>query len=125
MDERIEVIKYLESLFKTVVPETFYQKNKKKKIIYPYQTFTLTGEPTRKNGKGFYIDINLFDDNKIGDVPIEKALSKMIESFEDFYQLTNLFLIQLEYRNDNPIPTGSDSLLRKELQLYAKIDWRK
>lgn len=125
MAERIEEIKYFESLFQSVIPETYYQRNKSKKIKYPYQTFTLTGEPLRTNGKGFYIDINLFDDNKKGEVRIEKALSHMIEAFENYYELTDKFLVQIEYRNDNAIPTGSDSLLRRDLQLYARIDWRK
>lgn len=125
MSERIDTINYLRDLFQRVFPETHYLKNKSKKVKYPYQTFSLTGEPTRKNGKGFYIDINIFDDNKNSDVAIENALSVMIESFDDFRQFTDKFLIQIEYRSDNPIPTGSDTLLRRELQLYAKIDWRK
>lgn len=125
MSERIDIINYLKRTFKAVVSETHYLKNKSKKVNYPYQTFSLTGEPTRTNGKGFYIDVSIFDDGKNSDVDIEKALSSMIEAFEDYHDLTDSFLIQIDYRNDNAIPTGSDSLLRRELQLYVKIDWRK
>lgn len=127
MSERITVINYLTELFSTVVPESHYLKNKTKKPKYPYMTFSLTGEPIRFRGQGFYIDIDFFDDNK-SDVPIEKTLSAMVEKFngqDPFYQMTADFLIQIEYSNDNPVPTSSDTLQRRNLQLYAKIDWRK
>ena len=127
MSQRIDVINYLTGLFSVIVPETHYLKNKNKTVVYPYQTFSLTGEPTTFTGQGFYIDVDIFD-NSTNDVPIEKTLSKMIEQFNQdggFHQLTDKFLVQIEYRNDNPIPTGSDTLQRRALQLYAKIDWRK
>lgn len=127
MSQRIDVINYLRELLSGIVPETHYLKNKKKTVIYPYQTFSLTGEPTRFTGQGFYIDVDIFDNNATSDVPIEKALSAMVEKFnqaEPFYEMTEKFLIQIEYRNDNPIPTGSDTLKRRTIQLYAKIDWR-
>lgn len=128
MSERIEVINYLRELFTTLVPETYHLRNTKKKPIYPYQTFSLTGEPIRFRGQGFYIDIDIFDDNGKSDVAIEKTLSTMIEKFNDkesFFELTKNFLIQIEYSNDNSIPTGSDTLQRRSLQLYTRIDWRK
>lgn len=127
MSQRIDVINYLRELLSGIVPETHYLKNKKKTVIYPYQTFSLTGEPTRFTGQGFYIDVDIFDNNTTSDVPIEKALSAMAEKFnqaEPFYEMTDKFLAQIEYRNDNPIPTGSDTLQRRTIQLYAKIDWR-
>lgn len=126
MSQRIDVINYLTGLFSTLVPESHYLKNKKKTVIYPYLTFSLTGEPTHFNGQGFYVDVDLFDNNT-SDVPIEKAVSSMIEKFNQvggFHQSTDKFLVRIEYRNDSPIPTGSDTLRRRTLQLYAKFDWR-
>lgn len=127
MSQRIEVINYLTGLFKTIVPETHYTRNNNKTVVYPYQTFTLTGEPIRFQGQGFYIDIDLFDNSK-SDVGIEKALSAMVEAFngqEPFNQLTDSFLIQISYNSDDFVPTGSDMLKRRNLRLYAKFDWRK
>ena len=127
MSQRIEVINYLTGLFSTIVPETHYTRNNKKTVVYPYQTFTLTGEPIRFQGQGFYIDIDLFDNSK-SDVGIEKALSAMVEAFngqEPFNQLTDSFLIQISYNSDDFVPTGSDTLKRRNLRLYAKFDWRK
>lgn len=127
MNERIKVINYLTELFSTIVPESHYLKNKTKKPKYPYLTFSLTGEPIRFQGQGFYVDIDFFDNDK-SDVSIEKALSAMIEKFNSqypFHQMTDDFLIQIDYSNDNPVPTSSDTLQRRNLQLYAKIDWRK
>ena len=127
MSQRIEVINYLTGLFKTIVPETHYTRNNNKTVVYPYQTFTLTGEPIRFQGQCFYIDIDLFDNSK-SDVGIEKALSAMVEAFngqEPFNQLTDSFLIQISYNSDDFVPTGSDTLKRRNLRLYAKFDWRK
>ena len=128
MNDRIKVINYLEELFQEGNPESYYLKNTQNKVIYPYQTFSLTGEPIRFTGQGFYIDVDIFDNNKSSDVDLLKAVSAMIEKFPDrepFHQLTDEFLVQIEYRNDNPIPTGSDTLQRHTIQLYCKIDWRK
>lgn len=125
MGQRIDVINYLTGLFSGIVPETHYLKNKNKTVVYPYQTFSLTGEPTHFAGQGFYIDIDLFDNNK-SDVAIEKALSAMMEAFnnEPFYQVTDKFLVQIQYDADNDVPTGSDTLQRRNIRLYAKFDWR-
>lgn len=128
MQQKIEVINYLRNLFLEIIPETHYIRNKKKTVIYPYQTFSLSGEPIRFTGQGFYIDVDIFDNNVNSDVAIEKALSDMVEKFngsEPFYQMADHFLVQIEYRTDNVIPTGSDTLQRRSLQLYAKFDWRK
>ncbi|MGG5372861.1 hypothetical protein [Enterococcus sp. AZ196] len=128
MSERIKVINYLESLFRQAIPESYYMKNRKKKVVYPYMTFTLSGEPIRFTGQGFYIDMDVFDDKKNSDVDLLKAVSAILEKFPDhepFNQLTDDFLVQINYQNDSGIPTGSDTLQRHTLQLYAKIDWRK
>lgn len=128
MSQRIEVINYIRELFQSIVPESHYLRNKNKKVVYPYQTFSLTGEPVRFQGQGFYIDIDLFSNGGNSDVAIEKDLSKMVEKFngrDPFHELTDHFLVQIEYRNDNSVPTGSDTLQRRNIQLYAKFDWRK
>lgn len=128
MSQRIEVINYIRELFQSIVPESYYLRNKKKEVEYPYQTFSLTGEPVRFQGQGFYIDIDLFSNGGNSDVAIEQSLSAMIEKFnsrDPFHELTDYFLVQIEYRNDNSVPTGSDTLQRRNIQLYAKFDWRK
>jgi len=128
MSERIKVINYLESLFRELIPESFYMRNRRKEVKYPYMTFALSGEPIRFQGQGFYIDMDIFDDNKSSDVDLLKAVSVVTEKFQDgqpFNQLTDDFLVQIEYRSDTGIPTGSDTLQRHTLQLYIKIDWRK
>lgn len=128
MSERIKVINYLESLFRELIPESYYMRNRKKEVKYPYMTFTLSGEPIRFQGQGFYIDMDIFDNNKSSDVDLLNAVSAITEKFPDrrlFNQLTDDFLAQIEYRSDTGIPTGSDTLQRHTLQLYIKIDWRK
>lgn len=128
MSDRIKVINYLESLFREIIPESYYMRNRKKEVTYPYMTFALSGEPIRFQGQGFYVDLDIFDNNKSSDVDLLKAVSAVREKFPDrqpFNQMTDDFLVQIEYRSDNGIPTGSDTLQRHTLQLYTKIDWRK
>ena len=50
----------------------------------------------------------------------------MMEAFnnEPFYQVTDKFLVQIQYDADNDVPTGSDTLQRRNIRLYAKFDWR-
>lgn len=128
MSDRIKVVNYLESLFRTVIPASYYMRNREKEVVYPYMTFALSGEPIRFQGQGFYIDCDFFDDNKKSDVDLLKAVSAMAEKFPDrdpFHEMTKNFLVQIECRSDTGIPTGSDTLQRHTMQLYVKIDWRK
>ena len=59
----IEFVKELTSQFRLVTSESFHEKNRKKKVVYPYLTFDFDSEAIERNVDGFYIDVDIFDNN--------------------------------------------------------------
>lgn len=122
----IDLISELTTAFRTVVPESFYLKNNKEKVIYPYLTFSYTGEPLAKNIKGFYLDVDIFDDKGKDNERIEQAMSQLVDFVDDDDNriMTDELFIRFDYIKPNPIPTNSDTLQRRYAQIYVRADWR-
>ncbi|MCH4167683.1 MAG: hypothetical protein LKF42_00390 [Streptococcaceae bacterium] len=122
----IELIVELTKAFRSVIPESFYLKNNKETVIYPYLTFTYTGEPLGKNTKGFYLDIDIFDDKGKNNERIEQAMSDLVDFVDDDENriMTDELFIRFDSIKPNPIPTNSDILQRRYAQVYVRSDWR-
>ena len=120
----ILLIKALTEQFKEILKESHYLNNNSVEVRNPYLTFSISGEPLRFKQDGFYIDVDVFDNQAPNDVRIETVVQNVKEHFENKHVLTEQFLLQFEFRISNHIPTGSDTLQRRNLQLYVKVDWR-
>lgn len=122
-----EVIAELWEAFKRVVPESHYIRNRDEEVTYPYLTFTYTGEPVNKNTKGFYLDVDIFDNLGGDDERIEKTLSEFIDFVDDDKNriLSDELFIRFDSIKTNPIDTGSEKLQRRYAQVYCRVDWRK
>lgn len=122
----IDLIVELTTAFGSVVPESFYLKNYKETVVYPYLTFSYTGEPLAKNTKGFYLDVDIFDDQGKNNERIEQVLSELVDFVDndDNRILTDELFIRFDYIKPNPVPTNSDTLQRRYAQIYVRSDWR-
>lgn len=123
----IKTIAELTNAFKSVIPESFYKKNTKREVVYPYLTYSYTLEPLRQNAKGMYLDVNIFDDQGNNNERIEQAVGDLIDFVDDKSNLifTDDLIIQFDSIQINDIPTGSDVLQRRAGQIYIRVDWRK
>lgn len=114
--------------FKAVLPEVFYLNNPQKKVVYPYMTFSYTGEPQDwKQQKGYYLDCDVFDNEGKNNQRIEEIIGKL-DAFidnDDSKIMTDDFFIRFDSIRPNNIPTGSDTLQRRYAQIYVRVDWRK
>lgn len=121
-----ELIAELTRAFKTVLPEVYYLNNHKKKVDYPYMTFSYTGEPLGTNQQGFYLDCDIFDDKGKNNEQIEKIVGRLQEFINDDENriLNECFFIRFDSIRPNNIPTGSDTLQRRYAQIYLRVDWR-
>lgn len=120
-----KLIVALTNLLKRKLSESYYRVNTRDKVIYPYLTFTLSGEPLRTHANGFYVDVDLFDNNGNDDERMETVVFELMQEFANYHQSYRDFLLQIEFRQSTLIPTGSDTLQRRNMQFYCKIDWRK
>ena len=113
----------LTAQFREVLPESYHDKNRSAAVTYPYLTFDFSSEAIERNIDGFYIDIDIFDNNSsYYDVfQVEQALK---DHFKDNKQLTDDVFIRFNFLRSNKIPTGDDTIKRRNLQFYCKVDWR-
>lgn len=120
----IEFLKELTSQFKEVTPESFHEKNRKTTVVYPYLTFDFDTEAIERNVDGFYIDVDIFDNNSsyINVFTLEDTLK---DHFKDNTKLTDDLFIRFNFLRSNKVSTGDEKIKRRSLQFYCKTDWRK
>ena len=119
----IEFLKELTTEFKSVTPESYHEKNRSKTVTYPYLTFDFDAESLERNIDGFYIDVDIFD-NGSSYLRIFQTEETLRAHFKDFKRLTDELFIRFNYLGENKIPTGDDTIKRRNMRFYCKVDWR-
>jgi len=122
-DPLIEFVQELTSQFRQVTTESFHDRNTKKHVIYPYLTYDFDSEAIERNVDGFYIDVDLFDENS-SYTNLFQLESDLKMHFKDNMKLTDDLFIRFNFLRSNNIPTGDEIIKRRNLQFYCKVDWR-
>ena len=119
----IKLLSRLYQEFGKVTPNRHLIINKSDPVTYPYLTYSLDDEYIERNVDGFYIDVDIFDKSEsyIDVFVMEDALKS---HFKDLNVLTSDFLLRFSYQRANTIDTQDDLLIRRNMQLYCKVDWR-
>lgn len=119
----IEFLKELTSQFRLVTAESFHERNRKATVVYPYLTFDFDSEAIERNVDGFYVDVDIFDNNAsyLNVIQLEDDLKA---HFKDNRKLTDDMFIRFNFLRSTKVPTGDDMIKRRNLQFYCKIDWR-
>ena len=120
----IEFVKELTSQFRLVTSESFHEKNRKKKVVYPYLTFDFDSEAIERNVDGFYIDVDIFDNNS-SYMNVFQLENDLKAHFKDNKKLTDDLYIRFNFLRSMKVPTGDDNIKRRNLQFYCKVEWRK
>ena len=119
----IDLLKELTTQIRLVTSESFHEMNRKATVTYPYLTFDFDSEAIERNVDGFYIDVDIFDNNSsyMRVFELEEALK---EHFKDNRLLTDEVFVRFNFLRSNKIPTGDDLIKRRNMQFYCKVDWR-
>ena len=120
----IEFVKELTSQFREVTSESFHEKNRKAKVVYPYLTFDFDSEAIERNVDGFYVDVDIFDNNS-SYMNVFQLEGDLKAHFKDNKKLTDDLYIRFNFLRSTKVPTGDDNIKRRNLQFYCKVDWRK
>ena len=120
----INFLEELTSQFKQVTSESFHEKNRRKEVVYPYLTFDFDSEPIERNIEGFYIDVDIFDNNS-SYKKVFQLEDELKAHFKDNKKITDDLYIRFNFSNSMKVPTGDDLIKRRNLQFYCKVDWRK
>ena len=119
----ITFLKELTNQFKAVLVESHFERNRKKEVIYPYLTFDFDSEYLDDHVEGFYIDVDIFD-NDSSYVRIFQIEDSLKQHFYRNRKLTNDLFIRFNFLRSTKIPTGDDVIKWRNLQFYCKLDWR-
>jgi len=118
-----EFIRELVKILQDVNPETFFEINTRKEIIYPYATFDFDSEPIRRNQDGFFLDIDLFDkSNSFLNLLVLEDKFKTALCYKRV--LTSELNLTFSFQGSNKIPTNEELLKRKNIRFYIAVDWR-
>ena len=113
----------LTNQFRLVLPESYHDKNRSASVLYPYLTYNFDSEALERNIEGFYIDVDIFENNAsyVDIFQVEDALK---DHFKDNRKLTDDLFIRFNFLRSTKVVTGDDNIKRRNMQFYCKVDWR-
>ena len=119
----ITFLSELTNQFRLVLPESYHDKNRSASVLYPYLTYNFDSEALERNIEGFYIDVDIFDNNAsyVDIFQVEDALK---DQFKDNRKLTDDLFIRFNFLRSTKVVTGDDNIKRRNMQFYCKVDWR-
>lgn len=120
----ITFLKTLNELMTSAISEAYLITNPSKKIKYPYATYSYESSEIERFSDEFTIDVDVFDDQGKTQARIEQTCHEIKQKLHYKEMLADEFLIRVFYVRHNPIPTGSDTLQRRNMQFQIKVDWR-
>jgi len=120
----LEFLAELTKQLREVTPESYHLRNDSKKVKYPYLTFDLDGEEVDLHTDGFEIELSIFDHASSFEA-IFRLEEQLKSHFRELRTMTDDMFIIWEYVRSNTIPTGDETIKRRNVSIYARITWRK
>ncbi len=118
------VIKEILKQLKEVHSESYYLMNSKKTVVYPYLVFSTSLTNIDRNADGCYLDIDIFDNKGFNQSDIETMAQEIKRHFEHLDIMLEDCYMRMQFQGLQNVPTNSDTLQRRNLRFYLKIDWR-
>lgn len=119
-----EVIKTILQELKKVHAESYYLKNTKPTVRYPYLVFSTSLTNIDRHADGCYLDIDIFCNMGLNQVEIETLAEAVKVHFRHFDKMLNSCYMRTQFQSLQIVPTNADDLQRRNLRFYIKIDWR-
>ena len=120
----IEVMQQLTAAFRAATANSHHAINRDTTVTYPYLTFDIDTEAINRNQEGFYIDVDLFD-NSTSYVALFTLEEAVKDHLRDLRLMTDELYVRFIFNGSTKVPTGDETILRRNLRFYATIDWRK
>ena len=117
-------LKEITKEFKKICKESYLEINTSDKVIYPYLTFSYSGETLENTREGFYVDVDVFDHCGGDTTRLEQLTEDIRKHFIKNRILSEEVLLQLKISNRKIIPTTNPQIKRRWIQIYCKVDWR-
>lgn len=119
----IDLLTTLRTILQVIHPETYHDRNRKEKVVYPYATFDLDSEYVERNQEGYYLDIDIFDFNS-SYARIFEVETAFKDGLSFRRELTPELNLIFSFQGSNSVAMVDDNLKRRNLRFYVKTDWR-
>ncbi|MFR1821487.1 MAG: hypothetical protein ACLSXK_09345 [Lactococcus petauri] len=119
----IELMQTLQAMFQEVAKESYLEWNNAKVVKYPYLTYSIDIEEISRHTDGFYLDIDLFDNNS-SFIKLYELEDLVRQKFDYEIKFTDGLFLRSYFQRSNKVPTLDDNIKRRSLQIYCKVDWR-
>ena len=119
----IQLMQEITAAFKAVTANSHNAINRDQTVTYPYLTFDLDSEALNRNQEGFYIAVDIFD-NQTSYSRILELEQQLKDHFRNLTVMTDELYIRFAFNGSNRVPTGDEIIIRRNIRCYAKIDWR-
>ena len=118
------VIKEILRKLKETHFESYYLMNSKKTVAYPYLVFSTNLANIDRQADGCYLDVDIFDNKGFNQSKIETLAQTVKRQLEHYDIMLDDCYMRTQFQSLQNIPTNSDTLQRRNLRFYIKIDWR-
>ncbi|WP_203263680.1 hypothetical protein [Streptococcus uberis] len=119
-----EVIKTILEKLQTVVPESYYMSNNNPSVTYPYLVFKLDIESISWETDGSYLDIDVYNNKGTNQEEIETTVEAVKQSLKHYTVMLDSCFLRVRFEGIGNTLPDSDSLQRRSMRFYLKIDWR-
>ena len=118
-----DTITWLVKEMRSITSEVFHLVNRSTKVNYPYITFSDTTTPRDEIRDEHRIELNLFDygTSRVRLMELDEAIR---EKFDRHIFLEPTRILHVRKGLSNDIPTGDDTIQRRDIELIIKSDRR-
>lgn len=118
------VIKAILEKLQSVVPESYYMTNNSPSVTYPYLVFSLDTESISWETDGSYLDIEVYNNKGTNHEEIETTVDAIKQSLKHYTVMLDSCFLRVRFEGMGNTLPDSDSLQRRSMRFYLKIDWR-
>ncbi|PCH13887.1 hypothetical protein A9Y57_00156 [Streptococcus parauberis] len=119
-----EVIKNILEKLQTVVPESYYMSNDNPSLTYPYLVFKTSVERLTWETDGAYLDIDIYNNKGFDQEEIENTVDAVKQLLNHYTVMLDACFLRVRFESSDDTLPNSDTLQRRYMRFYLKIDWR-
>lgn len=116
--------KFINRVLREIHPESFLSWNHSTEVKYPYLTYEFDYQPVDDIRTEFSVELRLFDygTSKKNLIQLE---SKLFDALHKKYIYEDDLNAYIRVGRSLDIPTGNETIQRRDIQLMIKVDWMK
>jgi hypothetical protein len=117
------LLQQLTGILRGITSESFYERNRKQDVVYPYLTFEVSIMPIERNQNDVTLTLDLFDHSS-SYAALEDLKERVMDALIYRRELNEKFNLIFRFLGAQSIPTGDETIKRVNMRFGIKTDWR-